>query len=113
MLHHRQQSRRFPRVPSEHPVRIRVLGERRPETMTATRVLSVGGCMLVSDRSIGYGSLVELHISLDGRLLRADARVAWERRKNGDAHEVGVEFLSITERDRAVLERLVASKLAA
>jgi hypothetical protein len=66
--------------------------------------------MLVSDRSIGFGSLMEVTISCDGQLLRADGRVAWEKRGAG-GHEVGVEFLRITARDRAVLEQLVAAKL--
>jgi c-di-GMP-binding flagellar brake protein YcgR len=103
--------RRFPRVTSELPVRLRILGERRPEAVSRTQVISAGGCMLVSDRSIGFGSLMEVTISCDGRLLRADGRVAWEKRKSASEHEVGVEFLRITARDRAVLEEIVAAKL--
>ena len=67
--------------------------------------------MLVSGHSIGFGSLMEVTISCDGKLLRADGRVAWEKRKSSSEHEVGVEFLRITPRDRAVLEQLVAAKL--
>jgi hypothetical protein len=104
-------ARRFPRVSSQLPVRLRILGERRPEALTMTRIISPGGCMLVSDRSIGFGSLMEVTISCDGQLLRADGRVAWEKRKSPSEHEVGVEFLRITTRDRAVLEQLVAAKL--
>ncbi|HKH44535.1 MAG TPA: PilZ domain-containing protein [Thermoanaerobaculia bacterium] len=103
--------RRFPRVSSQLPVRLRILGERRPEALTRTQIVSAGGCMLVSDRSIGFGSLMEVTISCDGQLLRADGRVAWEKRKSPNEHEVGVEFLRITPRDRAVLEQLVAAKL--
>lgn len=103
--------RRFPRVPSQLPVRLRILGERRPEALTQTRIISAGGCMLVTERSIGFGSLMEVTLSCDGQILRADARVAWERRKSPSEHEVGIEFLRITTRDRAVLEQLVAAKL--
>lgn len=105
-------TRRFPRAASEHIARVRVLSERRPEQLAQTRVVSAGGCMLVSETSIGSGSLLEVMISLDGRLLRADGRVAWERRKGQAEHEVGIEFLRITPRDRDVLERLVAAKLS-
>lgn len=104
-------TRRYPRVPSELPVRLRVLGERRPESVTRTRIISPGGCMLVSDCSIGFGSLMEVTISCDGRMVRADGRVAWEKRKSPAEHEVGIEFLRITGRDRAVLEQLVAARL--
>ena len=104
-------TRRFPRVPSELPVRLRILGERRPEAVTRTQILSAGGCMLVSERSIGFGSLMAVTIACDGKMLHADCRVAWEKRKSPGEHEVGIEFLRITSRDRAVLEQLVAAKL--
>jgi hypothetical protein len=105
-------TRRFPRAFSTHPIRIRVLSERRPDQLTQTRIISPGGCMLVSESSIGFGSLLELMISLDGRLLRADGRVAWERRTGQAEHEVGIEFLRINRRDRDVLAQLVATKLS-
>jgi hypothetical protein len=104
-------TRRFPRVPSELPVRLRILGERRPEALTRTQIISPGGCMLVSDHSIGFGSLMEVTISCEGQMLHADGRVAWEKRKSPSQHEVGIEFLRITPRDRNVLEQLVAAKL--
>ena len=104
-------TRRFPRVSSEMPVRLRILGERRPEALTRTRIISPGGCMLVTDHSIGFGSLMEVTLSCDGQMGRADARVAWEKRKSPNEHEVGIEFLRITPRDRSVLEQVVASKL--
>jgi hypothetical protein len=104
-------NRRFPRVPSELPVRLRILGERRPEALTRTRIISPGGCMLVSNHSIGFGSLMEVTISCEGQMLHADGRVAWEKRKSPSEHEVGIEFLRITPRDRTVLEQLVAAKL--
>lgn len=111
MLLPQRHSRRFPRVRSEHPVRLRILGERRPEALSLTQVIGLGGCMLVSDRSIGFGSLMEVTISLDGRLLRADGRVAWERRKGSNEHEVGIEFLRLNRVDKVALEQVVASKL--
>ncbi len=104
-------TRRFPRIPSELPVRLRILGERRPEALARTRIISPGGCMLVSDHSIGFGSLMEVTISCEGQMLSADGRVAWEKRKSPGEHEVGIEFLRITPRDRAVLEQIVAARL--
>ena len=104
-------TRRFPRVPSEMPVRLRILGEHRPEALTRTRIISQGGCMLVCNHSIGFGSLMEVTLSCDGQMVRADGRVAWEKRKSPNEHEVGIEFLRITPRDRTVLEQLVAARL--
>jgi hypothetical protein len=101
--------RRYPRVRSQHTVRVRILGERRPESVMQTQVISPGGCMLVSNRSIGFGSLLELAITLDGQVLRVDARAAWETRQERE-YEVGVEFLRINAKDRALLERLVRSR---
>ena len=105
-------TRRFPRASAQHPVRVRVLSERRPEQLTLTRIISPGGCMLVSESSIGFGSLLELMITLEGRLLRADGRVVWERRKGQAEHEVGIEFLRINRRDRDLLGEIVAAKLS-
>jgi c-di-GMP-binding flagellar brake protein YcgR len=105
-------TRRFPRVPSQHTVRVRILGERRPESVMQTQVISAGGCMLVSERSIGFGSLMELAITLDGQVLRVDARAAWESRRGGREYEVGIEFLRISPKDRTVLDRLVRTRLS-
>ena len=111
MLPAQRPNRRFPRIPSQLPVRLRILGERRPEALTRTQIISAGGCMLVCNHSIGFGSLMAVTIACDGKMLHADCRVAWEKRKSPAEHEVGIEFLRITPRDRAVLEQLVAAKL--
>jgi hypothetical protein len=108
---HPVSTRRFPRVHSQHTVRLRVLGERRPEAVMQTQVISPGGCMLMSDRSIGFGSLLEMAITLDGQVLRVDARAAWENRRGRGEYEVGVEFLRISNPDRALLDRLVRSRI--
>jgi hypothetical protein len=108
---HPASTRRFPRACSQHTVRLRVLGERRPEEIMQTQVISQGGCMLVSDRSIGFGSLLELAITLDGQVVRADGRAAWENRRGRGEYEVGVEFLRISPADRGLLDRMVRARL--
>lgn len=105
-----QESRRFPRAPAEHEVRIRIRSDPRSDQISMTRFISPGGCMLVSESPLGLGSLLELMISIEERLLLTDARVAWEKPGQGE-HRVGVEFLRIHPRDRDLLARLVASKL--
>lgn len=76
-----------------------------------TQVISPGGCMLLSDRSIGFGSLLEIAITLDGRVLRVDGRAAWENRRGRGEYDVGIEFLRISAADRGLLDRLVRSRL--
>lgn len=102
-------TRRFPRVQTDALAEVKILGDRRRTRIAWIKVLGAGGCMLVSNDSIGYLSLMELKIDLDGRELRADGRVAWESRKGGGEHHVGIEFLRIGRSDRSAIEALVAS----
>ena len=105
-------ARRFPRIAADSIAYVRILGDRRKEKVVWVKVLGAGGCMLVSDDTIGYLSLMELRITLGNRELRADGRVAWESRE-GREHHVGVEFLRIGQSDRAAIQALVAASGAA
>jgi len=109
----RSSARRFPRAPVELPVRLRVLGDRRKESVALTKVIGAGGCMLVARESIGFLTLMEVKISVEGRVLCADARVAWEVRRSSGEHHVGLEFLRISPADRSLLSTLVAGSGAA
>lgn len=105
--------RRFPRVTADTLAYVRFLGDRRKEKIAWVKMLGAGGCMLVTDDSLGYLSLMELRISLGSRELRADGRVAWEARQNPREHHVGIEFIRIAETDRAAIARLVEASGAA
>jgi hypothetical protein len=89
-------SRRFPRVQAEHAVMVRLLGTFPFEEFARTRVIGPGGCMFVSQESLGFGSLMELSIALQGRVLKTDSRVVYEISKGSNEHQVGVEFLRIS-----------------
>ena len=106
----RPKIRRFPRVPAEHAVMVRLLGVRPFEEFARTRVIGPGGCMFVSEESLGFGSLMELSIAVQGRVLKTDGRVVYEIRKSPTEHQIGVEFLRITPADRAFLESVVGSR---
>jgi PilZ domain len=106
-------TRRFPRMRTDALAEVKILGDRRRLKFALIKVLGAGGCMLVCDDSIGYLSLMELKIDLDGRELRADGRVAWESRKGSGEHHVGIEFLRIGRNDRSAIEALVATSGAA
>jgi PilZ domain-containing protein len=102
-----RKDRRFPRIPAEHAVLVRLLGGPRFEGFAKTRVIGLGGCMFVNPESLGYGSLMELLISVQGKVIRTDARVAYEITR-GREHQVGVEFLRLHPTDRALLSSLIA-----
>ena len=107
-----RKDRKFPRIPAEHAVMVRLLGGPRFEGFAKTRVIGLGGCMFVNRESLGYGSLMELLISVEGRVIRADARVAYEVPKNGREHQVGVEFLRLHPSDRELLSSLISRNQA-
>ncbi len=100
-------NRRFPRVQARHAVMVRLLGQAAFEEFARTRVIGPGGCMFVSEESLGFGSLMELSIALRGRVVKTDSRVVYEIRQSESEHQVGVEFLRISSADRAYLETLV------
>lgn len=109
----RRPIRRFPRVDAQHVCMVRVLGGMRPfEEFARTRVIGTGGCMFVSRESLGFGSLMELSISMQGRVLRTDGRVVYEIAKSPTEHQVGVEFLRISPSDKMFLEGVVEHRTA-
>lgn len=105
-------TRRFPRVRSEHSALIRLLGGEPFEEFARTKVVGLGGCMFLSEESLGFGSLLEVLIALEGKIVRTDARVVYEIPREDFRHEVGVEFLRVNGDDRAALASLVARKEA-
>jgi len=102
--------RRFPRVEAMHAVMVRLLGVKAFEEFARTRVIGPGGCMFVSEESLGFGSLMELSIALRGRVVKTDSRVVYEIRKSPTEHQVGVEFLRISPKDRAFIESVIVQR---
>jgi hypothetical protein len=101
-------NRRFPRASVESPVLLRLIGPgKRYEDFARTRVLGGGGCMFVSQESLGFSTLMELLISCRSRVIKTDSRVVYEIQKGPDEYEVGVEFLRIAPADRALIEAVV------
>lgn len=104
--------RRFPRARVDRPALVRLVDpepcQRPYEDFARTRVLGAGGCMFESSEPLGYGSLAELLISLEGRVVKADSRVVWETSRGTGRHQVGVEFLRISSEDRALIEALAS-----
>jgi hypothetical protein len=103
--------RRFPRLKCDHPVFVEVLSERGPQGFSRTRTLGEGGCCFKSPHGLGYRSLMKVAISVQGKVVSADGRVAYERPQGG-GYEVGVEFLRLAPEDRLHIRALVASDTA-
>ena len=70
--------------------------------------LSPGGTFLKSELLLEEGEPLAVEFRVPGvpRLIKAQGRVAWVRRfpKAGEASGMGVEFLAMSDEDRAVLE---------
>lgn len=96
--------RRFTRIPSRHAVLVKRLDPgHTAEELAKTEVLGLGGCMFVSEEPLGVGSLLEVLISVGGRVLKTVSRVVYERPHSQGKWEVGVEFIVIPEEDREAL----------
>jgi hypothetical protein len=100
--------RRYPRVSCQAPLYVEQIGDGDFQGFSRTHVLGEGGCMFVSPTKVGFLSLLKLSILLDGRVLAADGRVAYELPRERSAAEageveVGVEFLRMSALDRAHL----------
>lgn len=75
--------------------------------------LSVGGAFLRADLLLEVGDALALEFRVPAmpRLLKAQARVAWVRRfpKDGEEAGMGVQFLAMSEEDRAALGRYLGA----
>lgn len=98
--------RRFPRIPSENAVLVQKIEDHSIEGFGKTRVVGLGGCMFIHDSPLERDSLLELLISIHGGVIKAKGRVVYENPKGPSEIEVGVEFLEISDPDRAVLQSL-------
>ena len=104
--------RRFPRLQAAHPLFVELVEGGSRGGFGRTEVIGEGGCMFTSRQRMGFLSLMRLFISAGGRVVHADARVAYERPRHDGRFEVGVEFLRLSPTDRAHLRALVASRLS-
>ncbi len=98
--------RRFPRIRTVNPVHVRRLTSEVLEACGRTDQLGLGGCMFVDREPLGAGSTVDLVIGVRGGAINAQGRVVYERPRGTKEYEIGVEFLTISPRDRAALEKL-------
>ncbi|MGD1146762.1 MAG: PilZ domain-containing protein [Thermoanaerobaculaceae bacterium] len=108
-----REQRKFPRVPAEKALLVKKIGDEASESLAKTRTVGGGGCMFVHHEPLGVGARVELLISLAGRVIKAQGRVVWEVIVETGRVEVGVEFLSISPKDRQAIENALAEQTPA
>lgn len=98
-------TRRFPRVPVESPVLVR-RHEGDPGAFSEAKCLGGGGCMFLHREKLEPGELLTVTISVKGGFIQATARVAYTNPTEG-GYEVGMEFLELSDLDRAALDELL------
>ncbi|MCP4901366.1 MAG: PilZ domain-containing protein [bacterium] len=100
--------RRFPRIESQHAVLVTQLGEERCEELSKTQGLGEGGLSFMSREPFEPGAMLELAVTLYGKVVRATGRVAYARPNDSGELEIGVEFLQVPESDRKKLEQILS-----
>jgi hypothetical protein len=110
MQEEQREKRRFPRVPAEHVVLVKKLGDEELEEFAKTMTVGLGGCMFVSDSSLGVGSGIEILMSVKGKVVQTQARVVYETPKSEREIHIGVEFLQLRQDDIRVLEAFFAEQ---
>ncbi len=113
MPDHGSEQRRFPRIPAERALLVKKVGDEDSEALAKTRSVGGGGCMFVHHEPLGVGARVELLISLAGRVIKVEGCVAWEVVKAPGDVEVGVEFLSISPKDKRALDEILVDSAPA
>ncbi len=101
--------RRFPRVEAVRPVVLETFdGAELARHFVRAETIGLGGCMVRCPAPLARGTEVAVRICLAGGVIRAESRVAYVRAGNGRGYEIGLEFLSIPEADRPLLDAVVA-----
>ena len=99
-------NRRFPRIPIENPVLVR-RAEGDPGAFSTAKSLGGGGCMFHQREPLAVGDHLVVTISVRGGFIEAPAKVVYATPADG-GFDVGVEFLALSELDRAALDELLA-----
>lgn len=101
--------RRFVRFPAEFAVLVRHLGPSEAENLGKTEVVGQGGCLFIHPQPLGLEETVELFISARGAVLKAKARVAYEKKREDGRYDIGVEFLAMSAEDQQKLKEALAA----
>lgn len=107
----RRDRRQFPRIPNDYALFVRKIDDGADGVTAKTSQVGLGGCMFSSDLNLGVGATLYLVMLVGQDPVEAKARVIYELRKERGGYQIGVEFLEVAERDRAILEELFSENL--
>ncbi len=99
--------RRFTRYNIGATAKVRDVGSRR-ENVLITRDLSAGGCFVCTGAPLPQGTQIDVRITHRGDEFKALGRVT----HNVSAQGMGVEFIEVATKDRAILEKWLAAEKA-
>jgi len=99
--------RRFPRVPAETSVLVRLAKEPEVGAFSRTKVLGLGGCLFSHERSIPPGTSVWVAIALRDRILEIPSRTVYANERPDGTFDIGVEFLLMSANDKVFLAELL------
>lgn len=99
-------NRRFPRIPVETPVLVR-RQEDDPGAFSTAHCLGGGGCMFRHRERLGVGEKLVVTIAVQDGFIEAPAKVVYANPTEG-GYDIGIEFLHLSELDRAALDELLA-----
>jgi len=100
-------NRRFPRIPVENPVLVR-RAESDPGAFSTAKSLGGGGCMFHHRGTLSVGDHLVVTISVKGGFIEAPVKVVYTTPAD-EGFDVGVEFLALSDLDRAALDELLSA----
>jgi hypothetical protein len=103
--------RRYPRIIVDNAVLIRQLGIDSGEHFGRLSNLGAGGCGLITQESLGVGSRLGLLIAFNQGTARTSGRVVYELEcpQKNDGVQVGIEFTTMSEHDRGIINMALRS----
>lgn len=99
-------TRRYPRIPVEYPLLVEIIGDPNLGGFGVTSVVGLGGCGFIAEEKYGENSNVKLTLSIQGKMVAAEARVIYENRQPDGKWEIGVEFTNISSFDKFAIDSL-------
>lgn len=98
-----REQRRYPRVPTETPVLVRLAKAPEIGTFSETRDLGLGGCLFSHYAHIPPDTAVWVAIALRDRVLEIPSRTVYVNERQDGRFDIGVEFLLVGPKDRILL----------
>ena len=99
--------RRFPRIASSNPMLVSPPEASGERYLHETGVVGMNGLMFRSEKSYGRGTVLQIDLAVDNRIVELAGRVAYERITIVGDLEVGVEFVRVRAGDRYYLSTLM------